>query len=64
MSTNLRTPFTAYRAKTVPSKTRLHPGRLSQAELEDLLAEEATEPEVIPALAELCRRPRRFEVKI
>jgi hypothetical protein len=40
MSTDLRTPYTTQRAKTVPSKSRLSPGRLGRAELDDLLAED------------------------
>jgi hypothetical protein len=37
---SIRTPYTTDRSKTVPSKSRLHPGRLSRTELEDLLAED------------------------
>lgn len=37
---NLRTPYTTQRAKTQPSRTRLHPRRLTVAELDDLLAED------------------------
>jgi hypothetical protein len=39
-ATNLRTPYTTLRAKTVQSASRQHPGRLGRAELDDLLADD------------------------
>lgn len=40
MSTpRFHTPYCTARAKTQPSKTRLHPSRLGRAELDELLAE-------------------------
>lgn len=42
-TSNLRTPYTTYRAKTEPSARRAQPGRLGKAELADLLAEDLPE---------------------
>lgn len=44
--TDLRTPYTTQRAKTVPSKSRLTPGRLSKAELAELLEDDDQENEI------------------
>jgi hypothetical protein len=38
--TDLRTPYTTHRAKTQEAKSRLRPGRLTKAELAELLEDD------------------------